>query len=65
MPAETSFAICSMIFGGFCLYYMFFNIFKGIFERLPNLRVCFAHGGGSFPVLPRLDIMKYGFCLYV
>lgn len=36
MPAETSRAICSFIFGG-------------IFERLPNLRVAFAHGGGSFP----------------
>lgn len=36
MPAETSLAICSMIFGG-------------IFERLPKLRVAFAHGGGSFP----------------
>jgi aminocarboxymuconate-semialdehyde decarboxylase len=36
MPAETSRAICSMIFGG-------------IFERLPKLKVCFAHGGGSFP----------------
>jgi aminocarboxymuconate-semialdehyde decarboxylase len=36
MPAETSLAICSMIFGG-------------IFERLKNLRVAFAHGGGSFP----------------
>lgn len=36
MPAETSLAICSMIFGG-------------IFERLPNLRVAFAHGGGAFP----------------
>ncbi len=36
MPAETSLAICSMIFGG-------------IFERCPNLRVAFAHGGGSFP----------------
>lgn len=36
MPAETSRAICSMIFGG-------------IFERLPNLRVLFAHAGGSFP----------------
>lgn len=36
MPAETSRAICSMIFGG-------------IFERLKNLKVCFAHGGGSFP----------------
>lgn len=36
MPAETSRAICSMIFGG-------------IFEKLPDLRVAFAHGGGSFP----------------
>jgi len=36
MPAETSLAICSMIFGG-------------VFEKLPNLRVAFAHGGGSFP----------------
>jgi len=36
MPAETSLAICSMIFGG-------------VFESLPNLRVAFAHGGGSFP----------------
>lgn len=29
-------AICSMIFGG-------------VFERFPKLKVCFAHGGGSFP----------------
>ncbi|XP_062390705.1 2-amino-3-carboxymuconate-6-semialdehyde decarboxylase [Sardina pilchardus] len=36
MPSETSMAICSMIFGG-------------IFERFPKLKVCFAHGGGSFP----------------
>mgnify|MGYP000936648005 CR=1 FL=1 len=36
MPAETSRAICSMIFGG-------------VLERLPKLRVAFAHGGGSFP----------------
>ena len=36
MPAETSLAICSMIFGG-------------VFEKLPKLRVAFAHGGGSFP----------------
>ncbi|MDX1387954.1 MAG: amidohydrolase family protein, partial [Acidobacteriota bacterium] len=36
MPAETCLAISSMIFGG-------------VFERLPDLRVCFAHGGGSFP----------------
>ncbi len=37
MPAETSLAICSMIFGG-------------IFERFPKLKVAFAHGGGSFPM---------------
>ena len=36
MPAETSLAICSLIFGG-------------VLERLPSLRVAFAHGGGSFP----------------
>jgi aminocarboxymuconate-semialdehyde decarboxylase len=36
MPAETSRAICSMIFGG-------------VLERLPRLRVAFAHGGGTFP----------------
>jgi len=36
MPAETSLAICSMIF-------------SGMFERLPKLRVAFAHGGGAFP----------------
>jgi len=35
MPAEVSLAICSMMFGG-------------VFERLPRLRVAFAHGGGSF-----------------
>jgi aminocarboxymuconate-semialdehyde decarboxylase len=37
MPAETSRAICSMIF-------------SGVLERHPNLRVAFAHGGGSFPL---------------
>lgn len=36
MPAETARAISSMIFGG-------------VFERHPNLKVAFAHGGGSFP----------------
>lgn len=36
MPAETSLAISSLIFGG-------------VLERLPNLRIAFAHGGGSFP----------------
>jgi aminocarboxymuconate-semialdehyde decarboxylase len=35
MPAETSRAICSLIFGG-------------VFERLPKLRFAFAHGGGGF-----------------
>jgi len=43
MPAETSVAIASMIFGG-------------VFERLPQLRVNFAHGGGSFgAIIGRLD----------
>ena len=43
MPAETSLAICSMIFGG-------------VFERFPKLRVAFAHGGGSFPfTIGRVD----------
>jgi aminocarboxymuconate-semialdehyde decarboxylase len=36
MPAETSLAICSMIFGS-------------VFERFPKLRIAFAHGGGAFP----------------
>jgi len=36
MPAETALAICSLVFGG-------------VLERLPRLRVAFAHGGGSFP----------------
>jgi aminocarboxymuconate-semialdehyde decarboxylase len=36
MPAETSLAICSVIFGG-------------VLERLPRLRIAFAHGGGAFP----------------
>jgi aminocarboxymuconate-semialdehyde decarboxylase len=35
MPAETSLAICSVIFGG-------------VLERFPKLRIAFAHGGGSF-----------------
>ncbi|MBK7763196.1 MAG: amidohydrolase [Bacteroidetes bacterium] len=36
MPAETSRAICSMIF-------------SGVMERFPKLRIAFAHGAGSFP----------------
>lgn len=46
MPAESSLAICSMIFGG-------------VFERLPNLRVAFAHGGGSFPAT--IGRIEHGF----
>lgn len=46
MPAETSLAICSMIFGG-------------VFERLPELRVAFAHGGGSFPAT--IGRIQHGF----
>jgi aminocarboxymuconate-semialdehyde decarboxylase len=36
MPAEQSRAACCLIFGG-------------VLERLPALRIAFAHGGGSFP----------------
>ena len=36
MPAETCLAICSVIF-------------SGLLEKLPRLRLAFAHGGGSFP----------------
>ena len=36
MPTETALAICSVIF-------------SGVLERLPKLRIGFAHGGGSFP----------------
>lgn len=46
MPAETTRAICSMIFGG-------------IFEKFPKLRVCFAHGGGSFAFT--LGRIEHGF----
>ncbi len=46
MPAETSRAICSLIF-------------SGVLERLPNLRVCFAHGGGSFPAT--IGRIEHGF----
>ncbi len=46
MPAETSLAVCSMIFGG-------------VLERLPDLRVNFAHGGGSFPAT--IGRIEHGF----
>lgn len=46
MPAETSRAMCSMIFGG-------------LFERLPKLRVNFAHAGGSF--MSTIGRIEHGF----
>jgi len=46
MPAETTRAICSLIFGG-------------VMERFPNLRIAFAHGGGSFPYT--LGRIEHGF----
>jgi len=46
MPAETSLAICSILFGG-------------VLDRFPNLRFCFAHGGGSFPMT--LGRIEHGF----
>ena len=46
MPAETTRAICSLIFGG-------------VFEKNPSLRIAFAHGGGSFPYT--LGRIQHGF----
>lgn len=46
MPAETSRAICSMLF-------------SGVFEKLPNLRCNFAHAGGSF--LPTIGRIEHGY----
>ena len=46
MPAETSRAACSLIFGG-------------VLERLPNLRICFSHAGGSF--LPTIGRIEHGY----
>ena len=46
MPAETSRAICSLIF-------------SGVLEKLKKLRICFAHGGGSFPYT--LGRIEHGF----
>ena len=43
MPAETSRAICSIIFGG-------------ILDKFPKLKIAFAHGGGSIPfTIGRID----------
>jgi aminocarboxymuconate-semialdehyde decarboxylase len=46
MPAETSRAMCSLIFGG-------------VLERLPNLRVLLSHAGGSF--IPTIGRIEHGF----
>ncbi len=46
MPAETSRAICSMIF-------------SGVFEKFPQLKIAFAHGGGSFPLT--IGRIEHGF----
>ena len=46
MPAETSLAISSLVFGG-------------VLERLPKLRIAFAHGGGSFPAT--IGRIEHGF----
>lgn len=46
MPAETSRAMASLIFGG-------------VLERLPNLRVLLSHAGGSF--IPTIGRLEHGF----
>ncbi|MDA0213792.1 MAG: amidohydrolase family protein [Planctomycetota bacterium] len=46
MPAETTRAICTLAFGG-------------VLDRHPTLRICFAHGGGSFPYT--LGRIEHGF----
>jgi aminocarboxymuconate-semialdehyde decarboxylase len=46
MPAETSRAMCSLIFGG-------------VLERLPNLRFLLSHAGGSF--IPTIGRIEHGF----
>ncbi len=46
MPAETARAIASVIFAG-------------VLEKLPRLRLAFAHGGGSFPAT--IGRIEHGF----
>lgn len=46
MPAETSRAMCSLIFGG-------------VLQKFPKLRIAFAHGGGSFPAT--IGRIEHGF----
>jgi aminocarboxymuconate-semialdehyde decarboxylase len=47
MPTETALAICSLILGG-------------VLDRLPRLRIAFAHGGGSFPAIAGRIEQAYG-----
>ena len=46
MPMETATAMCSMLMGG-------------VLHRFPALKVCFAHGGGSYPFT--LGRIEHGF----
>lgn len=46
MPAETARSIASLIF-------------SGVMEKLPKLRFCFAHAGGSF--IPTIGRLEHGF----
>jgi len=46
MPAETSRAICSLIF-------------SGVIEKYPKLRFCFSHASGSF--LATIGRIEHGF----
>lgn len=46
MPAESARAICALAFGG-------------VLDRHPRLKLCFAHGGGSFPYT--LGRIEHGF----
>jgi aminocarboxymuconate-semialdehyde decarboxylase len=38
LPIDTAVSVASMVFGG-------------VYERLPGLKVCYSHGGGTFPCL--------------
>ena len=43
MPSETALAAGSIIM-------------SGMLDKLPNIKICFAHGGGALPyILPRMD----------
>merc|ERR1712227_590994 len=49
MPYETAIAIGTFLMGG-------------VLEKFPNLKVCFAHGGGAFPYA--LGRFSHGFEAY-